>query len=126
MSSYQIVIFRNKVKKKVLKKYKTFSNSEKEFNNLVNNNNVHFEIKYENNKESKYEIALVCENCNTEVNLFNIDEMGRNIEVKTSDTKYKILRVSHYAMEEKIQDYQQNKRITFEEFLNLKDCNNNC
>ena len=116
MSNFKIVLFRNKKKKKILNNYKSYQKCLNKFNNLIKDNNVIFEIKYENRTKVNYELAIVCEGCNETNSLFSTDDFGRNVEVSLSDKNFDILKINDFFIDEKIQDYQLNVRISFEFF----------
>ena len=98
MENYQIVLFRNRIKQKVLRKYKNRNACFQKYKNLLNDNNVKFEIKYENGQPVNYELLLICENCDYNKSLFQSDEIGRNVELKTNNSKYKILESNTYNL----------------------------
>lgn len=125
MIEYQIILFKNKNKKKLLKKYSSKKKSVEKYFDLINNNNVKFEVMYENGIKSDYEIALVCVNCDEDLELFSTDSIGRNILIESDDNNVKFLKISNYLIEEKIQDYQQKKKITIDSLCStyLKDTN---
>lgn len=119
MENYQIVLFRNRIKQKVLRKYKNRNTCFQKYKNLLNDNNVKFEIKYENGQPVNYELLLICENCDYNKSLFQSDEIGRNVELKTNNSKYKILESNIYNLDEKFTDYQTKKRITIDHLINI-------
>ena len=60
MDNFTIVLFKNKVKKKIIKKFKTKVNATKFYKTLIEENKkVFFGVETENGKQCKYEIALV-------------------------------------------------------------------
>jgi hypothetical protein len=119
MENYQIVLFRNRIKQKVLIKYKNRNTCFQKYKNLLNDNNVKFEIKYENGQPVNYELLLICENCDYNKSLFQSDEIGRNVELKTNNSNYKILESNIYNLNEKFTDYQTKKRITIDQLISL-------
>ena len=57
--NYQIVLFKNKTKKKIIKKFKTFDRAKKFYDNLVKESqSVIFGMKTENGKPCEYEIGF--------------------------------------------------------------------
>lgn len=119
MENYQIVLFRNRIKQKVLRKYKNRNTCFQKYKNLLNDNNVKFEIKYENGQPVNYELLLICENCDYNKSLFQSDEIGRNVELKTNNSKYKILESNTYNLNEKFTDYQTKRRITIDQLISI-------
>jgi len=61
MSNYLVVLFKNKKKKKIIKKFVTLSRAKNYFEELINKSNeVIFEVLVENGKDCKFELALIC------------------------------------------------------------------
>jgi len=114
MIEYQIILFKNKNKKKLIKKYSSKKKSIHKYLDLINNNDVKFEVMYENGVKCNYEIALICINCDEDLDLFTTDSIGRNILIESEDKKVKFLKISNFPVEEKIQDYQTKKKIDVE------------
>jgi hypothetical protein len=60
MDNFTIVLFKNKVKKRIIKKFKTKARATKFYKDLIDENKkVFFGVETENGKQCKYEIALV-------------------------------------------------------------------
>lgn len=88
------------------------------FKSLIKENEVEFEVKYENADYSNYEIALLSNQENYQIPLFKEDEFGRNEEVfMSSDTDYSIKDIKPYRIEEKIFDWKTNERISFKTLI---------
>lgn len=117
--NYQIVVFKNKTQKRIIKKFIT-SKSASEFYDtfLKKNEEVPFEVTTENGKECKYEIALLEKKGDTLFPIFTKDELGRNIELKFDNSDYNIIKISSFKEPEKIKDYQTGNRISFTTFVN--------
>ena len=118
MKKYQIVLFKNKKKKKVIKSYATETNALKKYNKLIKENIVPFEVFFENHDECFYEIAIIGEKKVGGSKMYKVDDIGRNEEVfiKNSDD-FSILHIHNYKIEELIFDWQTDERIRYEEFL---------
>jgi hypothetical protein len=114
---YQIILFKNKIKKKIIKKFKTKTKAGSFYDKLIKeSNHVIFPKFYENGNESKFDLCLI-ENSPPH-SLMNIrDEIGRNVSVKLDDSNYSILKLSHYNIEELFLDFQTKKKITTYEFI---------
>jgi len=120
MENYIIVLFKNKKKKKIIKGYATEKNANLKFDSLVKDNNVPFEVLYENSERSKYEIALLSRNDDYQIPLFKMDEVGRNNSVHMSDeSEYVIKRIDNYKVEEMIYDWQKECRINFFDLISI-------
>jgi len=117
MSNYSIIIFKNKKKQKTIKNFVTVKRCLDHYNNLINDNNVNFEIKYENSKPVEYEISIISKLDNQQNSLFSVDELGRNFEVKLLNDEYNILRLDPYMLEEKVFDYQTKRKLYFNELI---------
>jgi len=118
-SNFIIVLFKNKTKKKIIKKFKTFKRANEYYNSLLKRSNaVVFEKQVENTNYCKYEIALLEKNGN-DYPIFKTDELGRSIRVLLEDPIYKIQKIDRYRVEEKIFDIIENRKISVEDFINL-------
>lgn len=118
MENFIIVLFKNKKKKKIIKGYATEKNANIKYKSLLNNNNIPFEVVFENSERCNYEIALLSSLDDYQLPLFKTDEIGRNQSVFISDeSNYVIKKIDNYKIEELIFDWQTNKRITFYELL---------
>jgi hypothetical protein len=116
-TKYQIVIFNNKSKKRVIAASNIYNNIIKKYNKITTKSNVIFSTKYNKKKECLFEIAVVCiGKCKSKV-LHRRDELGRLIEITTKNKKYHILKIRDFELEEKIYDHQQKKRIYFQELF---------
>lgn len=117
MDNYTIVLFKNKVKKRIIKKFKTFNNAKKFFDKIKEDNkSVIFDVKTENGKSCNYEITLVGKKTN-EGNLYVRDEFGRQIKIEIEDPDFSILEISPFKKEEYIFDIKNSKRIPVSIFL---------
>jgi hypothetical protein len=115
---YYIVLFKNKTRKKIIKKFSNFKNAEKFYSELTKQNSeVIFEKKVENGKNCNYEIAFLQNKSNQYFDVYKIDELGRNIKVELEDPDYDLLKISDYKMEEKVFDIQKNNKISMEIFI---------
>lgn len=118
--SYFIILFRNKVKQKIIRKFITKRNAEQVFKNIISKNSeIIFETNTENGIECSFEIALVSSNSDTNEPVYLTDEMGRKIRVSIEDDNYQILNIKPYKKEELIYDVSNNKRINVDTFINL-------
>lgn len=83
MENYLIVLFDNKVKQKIVKKYITFKNAKQYFEKcLIESDEVIFEQIIKNGKVCNYELGLVEMSSKQLVPVYITDEMGRNVKVK--------------------------------------------
>jgi hypothetical protein len=113
---YLIVLFKNKERKKIINKFKTYERAKNFFDKKINED-VIFDKRVENGLDCKFEIGLL-EKDSSNFDLYFIkDEMGRQVKVDLDDPNYKILMVNDYKVEELIYDIEKNKKITFNELI---------
>jgi hypothetical protein len=118
--NYLIVLFKNKVKKKIIKKFKTSNRANSFYESLLeNSNNVIFDKQYENGFLSNYEIAILEKISGTFLPVFLKDDFGRNIKVNLDDEDFSIKKIDPYHTEELILDTTLNKKINSNEFIKL-------
>jgi hypothetical protein len=115
---YLIVLFKNKVKKKIIKKFKTLKNSDEYYKKLVEDSNeVIFDKKYENGFKSEYEIALLGKKMGNDEVIYIKDEFGRQSKVTLEDDEFSILKVQPYKIDEQFLDYTTKKKINTKELM---------
>jgi len=118
MEKYNIVLFKNKKKKRIIKKFVILENAKSFYNKMIKDNeDILFEIRYEGGKECKYELALVEVGKNQKYDVYTTDELGRNIRVKLNEEGFNIMEIKPFLKEEKIYDIQKNKKLTSKEFI---------
>jgi len=115
--NYIIVLFKNKVKKKIINKFKTNKRAVDYYESLINeSNNTKFYKKYENGVESNYELALLQLGSSND-NMYMKDEFGRQIKIELEDSDYIITKISRYYPEEYILDYEKKKKLSLNDFI---------
>jgi hypothetical protein len=117
--NYIIVLFKNKKRKKIIKRYATEKQALSFFNKTINENNVIFEKKIENAEEVDYEIGLLSKNQSFQPSLFITDEYGRNNPVNLENPEYVFLNIKKYKVEELIFDWQKQTKISFIDFIKI-------
>jgi hypothetical protein len=118
--NYLIVLFKNKIKKKIINKFKTYKKSNDLFITLSNQSNeVIFEKKYTNGDECSYELAMLERSSGTFIPVYLKDELGRQIKVNLDDDDYTITKIITYKIEETLLDTTLNKKINSHEFIKL-------
>jgi hypothetical protein len=116
--NFNVILFKNNKKRKILK---SFVREQKaiEFykKKLKESSEITFSVEYESGKPCTYKLALVSKNCENE-KIYYTDSLGRNISVnpKISDNLY-IKQLNMFNKEEKLYDVQENKKISFNNFL---------
>lgn len=116
--NYIIVLFKNRQRKKIIKRYATEKQALSFFNKSIDENNVLFEKKIENAQSVDYEIGLLSKNQSFQPSLFITDEYGRNNPVNLENSDYIFLNIKKFKIEELIFDWQKKEKIDFENFVN--------
>jgi len=117
-SNYLVVLFKNKVKKKIINKFQTLNKAQEYFDKMVNQSNkTKFWVEFENGSQSSYEIGLLSKNNKDKVQKFLKDDFGRQIRVNLEDENYNIIGISKYNKPEYILNYKTKIKLSFEEFL---------
>lgn len=116
--NYLVVLFKNKIKKKIINKFKTSKRANDYFKSLMEkSDNVIFDKKYENGLECGYELALLEKTTGTFLPVFLKDELGRNIKISLDDEDYNITLIKKFYIEELFLDYQTGNKIDSNEFI---------
>ena len=118
MENYLIVLFKNKVRHKILKKYITFKKAKNYFDKLKKGTeDVVFEKLIVNGVETKFEIGLVEKSSIQLVPVYMTDEMGRNVKVKLQNDGMTLIEISNFKSEEELFDVQLNTKINTQELI---------
>jgi len=119
MENYLVVLFKNKKRKRIIKKFVTLSRAKSFYENLIEKSNeVIFEVLVENAKECKFEIGLIDTKTNQSAPIYTTDEYGRSVKVKFEDnTGMSIIKMSPYRQEELIYDVETNRKITSNDLI---------
>jgi hypothetical protein len=112
---YFVVLFKNKVKKRIINKFKTYDNAKTFFKNELKNNTVVFDKKVENGKECNYEIALLEKDPENVKDFYVKDELGRQTKVEM-ESNYGIIEVKPYKVEDFLYDVLKKTKIDFNSF----------
>lgn len=115
--NYLIVLFKNKERKKIIKKFKTLNRAKEYYDSLIKSNNIIFDRKYENGKSCDYEVGLLEKDSKTFDLYFVRDSLGRQVKVDLDDPDYTLTNISQYKIEELIYDIQKQKKISLETFI---------
>ena len=118
MENYLVVLFKNKKRKRIIKKFITLSRAESFFNTLISESDeVIFNVLVKNTKDCKLELSLVELSSNQSSPVYIMDEYGRNVRVKLEDSGMSILKIKPYREEELIFDIQNKKKITTKDLI---------
>ena len=115
--NYQIVLFKNKEKKKIINKFITFDKAKKGYEDLLKKSkNVIFNVQTENGKDCNYELTLIGKDKRKEP-IYTKDSLGRNIKVELDTNEFSIIKINPYNKDEKFLDYKTKKKITTNQFI---------
>ena len=118
MENYLVVLFKNKTKKKIIKKFITFNRAKLFYDNLIKESQeVIFNVEIEAGKECKYEIGLIEMSGKQLVPVYMTDEFGRSVKVKLDEDGMTLFQISPYKKEELIYDVKESKKITVQELI---------
>ena len=118
MANYLVVLFKNKTRKKIIKKFITLSRAKTFYDGLIKKSDeVIFDVSYENGLECSFELGMVELSSNQLVPIYMTDNMGRNIRVKLEDDNMTLFQIKQYKKEELIFDVSKKKKITANEFI---------
>jgi len=118
MENYIVVLFKNKKKKRIIKKFITFSRAKQFYEKLIKeSNDVLFEIRVEGGKECNYEIGIVEMSSKQLVPVYMTDEFGRSIKVKLDEDGMTLFKIQPYKKEETIYDIKERKKITMSDLI---------
>ncbi len=118
-TKYMVVLFKNKVKRKIIKKFSNLKKAESFFSEtLKNSSSIVFDKRFENGLECSFSLGLI--DCNNKGDglVFIQDDFGRNIKVKFDDDTFSLLKISNFRLEEEIFDIAKKTKITFDEIIN--------
>jgi hypothetical protein len=116
--NYFIVVFKNKQKKRIIKKFITKKKALIAYNKMMEkSNNVFFEKKIQNATECRFELGLISTVRELDIPMYLKDEIGRNQRVYiNNENNLFFVAINMYKVEETIFDIQQNKKITLNDF----------
>jgi len=117
--NYIIVLFKNKEKKKIIKKFITKDRATTFFDDKINNSPI-FGKMVENGELCSFELGLLeSVRVNKNYTYFAKDEFGRQNRIQLDSPDYNIIKINSYSVEELIYDLQKNKKITITQFNRL-------
>lgn len=113
-----VVLFKDKKKKKILKKFITFKRAKQFYNKLLDKSKeVIFDVHIQAGKQCKFELGLVELSSKQLIPVYMTDEFGRNIKVKLDEDGMTLFEITPFKKEELIFDIKQNKKITTEKLI---------
>jgi hypothetical protein len=115
--NYMVVLFKNKIRKKIINKFITLERANEFYDKLIEENkSVYFGREIENARECDFELCLLEKKNNEFDSLFVKDRLGRQMKVELDDPEFKIIKVTNYQVEETIFDITTREKITLNEF----------
>lgn len=117
INEFNVVIFKNKRKKKVIKKYKSLERAIEFFDKMIENNNkILFEKKLENGLDCNHDLSVIGPYQSNSV-FFIKDKLGRNIKIFSENNEFTIFKISEYKLEEKIYHINKNVKLSYDTFV---------
>ena len=111
---YNVVLFKNNKKKKLIKSYCTEILATKKFKQLIDENKaIIFNKEVENAEECDFYLAIITDQTKIQKSLFITDELGRNKPVSMESPEFVFLDIKQYKVEETIYDWSTNTKISF-------------
>lgn len=118
MYNYMVVLFKDKVRKKIINKFVTLKKATTFYENLLKESNeVIFDVKIENGKTVNYELGIVEMSSKQLVPVYITDEMGRNIKVKLENDDVTLFKISPFKKEELLYDIQKKIKISIDKLI---------
>jgi hypothetical protein len=118
MGNYIVVLFKNKKKKKIIKKFITFNRAKLFYDKLVSESQeVIFDVEVEAGKECKYELGIIELSGKQLVPIYMTDEYGRNVRVRLDDEGMTLFQITPYKKEELIYDVKESKKISVQSLI---------
>ena len=118
MANYLVVLFKDKKRKRIIKKFITHKKAKVFYDGLMKKSDeVIFNTEIENGKSCKYELGIVEMSSKQLIPVYMTDEFGRSVKVKLEDEGMTLFQISPYKKEETIYDIEKKKKITTQEFM---------
>ena len=95
-NNFLVVLFKNRKRKKIIKRYATEKQALSFFTKLIKGNDVVFEKKIENAEQVDYELGILSKNQSFQPSLFITDDYGRNNPVNLENPEYVFLDIKKY------------------------------
>ena len=118
MANYLVVLFKDKKRKRIIKKFITHKKAKVFYDKLMKQSDeVIFNTEMENGKSCKYELGIVEMSSKQLIPVYMTDEFGRSVKVKLEDEDMTLFKISPYKKEETIYDISKKRKITTQEFI---------
>jgi hypothetical protein len=114
--NYQIVLFKNNKKKKIIKSFVTLDNAKIFYNKKINENlKVSFSKQYENGKRCDFTLGLIELKKSIDSKFNYIDDIGRNVSIISDE--FTIIDYKKYLQEELLYDVFNKEKIEYSKFI---------
>jgi hypothetical protein len=118
MANYLVVLFKDKKRKRIIKKFITHKKAKIFYDGLIKNSDeVIFNTEIENGKSCKYELGIVEMSSKQLIPVYMTDEFGRSVKVKLEEDGMTLFQIAPYKKEETIYDIEKKKKITIQQFI---------
>jgi hypothetical protein len=119
-SNFLVVLFKNKNRHKIIKKFVTKDRCNTFFKTYISkNDDLYFPLIYENGQKVKYEIALLEKDGSINY-IIQRDSLGRIIDSTISDSDYAINKIEPYFFPEEVYDIKTKVKRTFLEVITVE------
>ena len=116
--NYEIVLFKNKEKKKIIKKFITLDRAKAFYNKLIKESDkVIFQKLTENGKDCEFELGLLKKGKTNGEPIYIKDDLGRNVKVELDNDDYSVLKIQKYNIEEIFLDYKTKNKINTKQLI---------
>jgi predicted Fe-Mo cluster-binding NifX family protein len=118
MANYLVVLFKDKKRKRIIKKFITHKKAKLLYDKMMKESNeVIFNTEVENGSPCKYELGIVEMSSKQLIPVYITDEFGRSVKVKLEEDGMTLYQIAPYKKEETIYDIDKKKKITTKEFV---------
>lgn len=118
MENYLVILFKNKKKQRIIKKFKSFDKCKLYYSEmLTKSDGVIFDVQVENGCDVKYEIAIITNKISSSFPTYKVDEFGRNMKIKLDDSDMSIVEINSFKKEELIMDLNVGNKIPITKFI---------
>jgi hypothetical protein len=118
MANYLVVLFKDKKRKRIIKKFITHKKAKLLYDKMMKeSDDVIFNTEVENGNPCKYELGIVEMSSKQLIPVYITDEFGRSVKVKLEEDGMTLYQIAPYKKEETIYDIDKKKKITTKEFV---------
>jgi len=115
--NYLVVLFKNKEKRKIINKFKTYKKALDYYNDKIKSSEqVLFPKMTENGVICDFELGLVEVSDKKKDNTYVKDNLGRNVKIEIEDG-FNIIKINDFNIEELFVDYQNKQKISTQQFI---------